>query len=266
MRLVKRLLVNTRDSSEPIHPRFSSALKSDFTHPLQAYETLDRRKCINIFVVPVSRWRSESWRSGRPDWNIKSGNRIRLRPRRTSASPVRFPGGAFTENHRMRVAHHAGINMGTSRAASKRWCSAIVVSNASDILPLLSGGRRAALLQAVTAAFRIDPTPCVFSLVHRRMADTEFEEFRHYFERLPQHLKAPLSNYTWAIRFTFRIWKREYSLVGSWDALHVSSILFLWEGIRTGHRWHRFFFFEAIDVFPCLSFFFLFFILWSMDF
>ncbi|XP_076170079.1 JNK-interacting protein Aplip1 isoform X5 [Ptiloglossa arizonensis] len=28
------------------------------------------------------------------------------------------------------------------------------------------------------------------------MADTEFEEFRHYFERLPQHLKAPLSNYT----------------------------------------------------------------------
>lgn len=84
MRLVKRLLVNTRDSAEPIHPRFSSALKSDFTHPLQAYETLDRRKCINIFVVPVSRWRSESWRSGRPDWNIKSGNRIRLRPRRFS--------------------------------------------------------------------------------------------------------------------------------------------------------------------------------------
>ncbi|XP_043285669.1 JNK-interacting protein 1 isoform X2 [Venturia canescens] len=28
------------------------------------------------------------------------------------------------------------------------------------------------------------------------MADTEFEEFRHYFERLPQHLKAPISNYT----------------------------------------------------------------------
>ncbi|XP_017762712.1 PREDICTED: JNK-interacting protein 1 isoform X2 [Eufriesea mexicana] len=28
------------------------------------------------------------------------------------------------------------------------------------------------------------------------MADTEFEEFRHYFEKLPQHLKAPLSNYT----------------------------------------------------------------------
>ncbi|KMQ94317.1 jnk-interacting protein 1 [Lasius niger] len=28
------------------------------------------------------------------------------------------------------------------------------------------------------------------------MADSEFEEFRHYFERLPQHLKAPLSNYT----------------------------------------------------------------------
>ncbi|XP_057333965.1 JNK-interacting protein 1 isoform X2 [Microplitis mediator] len=28
------------------------------------------------------------------------------------------------------------------------------------------------------------------------MADSEFEEFRHYFERLPQHLKAPISNYT----------------------------------------------------------------------
>ncbi|XP_076248212.1 JNK-interacting protein Aplip1 isoform X4 [Calliopsis andreniformis] len=28
------------------------------------------------------------------------------------------------------------------------------------------------------------------------MADSEFEEFRQYFERLPQHLKAPLSNYT----------------------------------------------------------------------
>ncbi|XP_012269055.2 JNK-interacting protein 1 isoform X2 [Athalia rosae] len=28
------------------------------------------------------------------------------------------------------------------------------------------------------------------------MADTEFEEFRHYFDRLPQHLKAPISNYT----------------------------------------------------------------------
>ncbi|XP_015595848.1 JNK-interacting protein 1 isoform X2 [Cephus cinctus] len=28
------------------------------------------------------------------------------------------------------------------------------------------------------------------------MADTEFEEFRHFFERLPQHLKAPISNYT----------------------------------------------------------------------
>ncbi|XP_044014243.1 JNK-interacting protein 1 isoform X2 [Aphidius gifuensis] len=28
------------------------------------------------------------------------------------------------------------------------------------------------------------------------MADTEFEEFRQYFERLPQHLKAPISNYT----------------------------------------------------------------------
>ncbi|KYN42538.1 JNK-interacting protein 1 [Trachymyrmex septentrionalis] len=28
------------------------------------------------------------------------------------------------------------------------------------------------------------------------MADSEFEEFRHYFERLPQHLKTPLSNYT----------------------------------------------------------------------
>lgn len=62
----------------------------------------------------------------------------------------------------MRDAHHAGINRETSRAASKRWCSAVVVSNVSDILPLLSGGRRAALLQAVTAAFRIDPTPCVF--------------------------------------------------------------------------------------------------------
>jgi hypothetical protein len=29
-----------------------------------------------------------------------------------------------------------------------------------------------------------------------RMADTEFEEFRYYFDRLPQHLKAPISNYT----------------------------------------------------------------------
>ncbi|KAJ8687743.1 hypothetical protein QAD02_023537 [Eretmocerus hayati] len=28
------------------------------------------------------------------------------------------------------------------------------------------------------------------------MADTEFEEFRYYFDRLPQHLKAPISNYT----------------------------------------------------------------------
>ncbi|KAK0181409.1 hypothetical protein PV327_003698 [Microctonus hyperodae] len=28
------------------------------------------------------------------------------------------------------------------------------------------------------------------------MADTEFEEFRQYFERVPQHLKAPISNYT----------------------------------------------------------------------
>ncbi|XP_063986208.1 JNK-interacting protein 1 isoform X1 [Diachasmimorpha longicaudata] len=28
------------------------------------------------------------------------------------------------------------------------------------------------------------------------MADTEFEEFRQYFERLPQHLQAPISNYT----------------------------------------------------------------------
>ncbi|XP_066590184.1 JNK-interacting protein 1 [Prorops nasuta] len=28
------------------------------------------------------------------------------------------------------------------------------------------------------------------------MADSEFEEFRYHFERLPQHLKAPLTNYT----------------------------------------------------------------------
>ncbi|PNE09424.1 JNK-interacting protein 1 [Cryptotermes secundus] len=28
------------------------------------------------------------------------------------------------------------------------------------------------------------------------MADTEFEEFRHYFERLPQHIKAPAQSYT----------------------------------------------------------------------
>jgi len=28
------------------------------------------------------------------------------------------------------------------------------------------------------------------------MADTEFEEFRHYFERLPQHIKAPAHSYT----------------------------------------------------------------------
>ncbi|XP_034938773.1 JNK-interacting protein 1 isoform X2 [Chelonus insularis] len=28
------------------------------------------------------------------------------------------------------------------------------------------------------------------------MADTEFEEFRQYFDQLPQHLKAPISNYT----------------------------------------------------------------------
>lgn len=29
------------------------------------------------------------------------------------------------------------------------------------------------------------------------MADTEFEEFRQYFDSLPQHLKAPVTNYTW---------------------------------------------------------------------
>jgi hypothetical protein len=29
-----------------------------------------------------------------------------------------------------------------------------------------------------------------------KMADTEFEEFRHYFERLPQHIKAPAHTYT----------------------------------------------------------------------
>ncbi|KAJ4431867.1 hypothetical protein ANN_20473 [Periplaneta americana] len=28
------------------------------------------------------------------------------------------------------------------------------------------------------------------------MADTEFEEFRHFFERLPQHIKAPAQSYT----------------------------------------------------------------------
>lgn len=196
MRLVKRLLVNTRDSSEPIHPRFSSALKSDFTHPLQAYEIVGS---VSIFSLCPFRGGAVSRDDRVAPIEILNRATVYVCGQgvsATSASPVRFPGGAFTENHRMRDAHHAGINMGTSRAASKRWCSAIVVSNASDILPLLSGGRRAALLQAVTAAFRIDPTPCVFSLVHRRMADTEFEEFRHYFERLPQHLKAPLSNYT----------------------------------------------------------------------
>lgn len=45
------------------------------------------------------------------------------------------------------------------------------------------------------------PTPALCALPARpvddvSMADSEFEEFRHYFERLPQHLKAPLSNYT----------------------------------------------------------------------
>jgi len=48
------------------------------------------------------------------------------------------------------------------------------------------------------------PAPCVSSIslvphTQPAMADSEFEEFRHYFERLPQHLKAPLSNYTWVI-------------------------------------------------------------------
>lgn len=129
------------------------------------------------------------------------------------ASPVRFlavvDGKSSSARGGVRDAHHAGINR-APLVASKRWCSSNVVPQHQRHLGPNAFPGVDEQLSSRPSRPPSGPTPRrVFFAGYPRMADTEFEEFRHYFEKLPQHLKAPLSNYTWVHAFAYGLQDRD---------------------------------------------------------
>lgn len=109
----------------------------------------------------------------------------------------REPTPSTLANEQARDVHHAGINRGCVGFARRR---SDVGDDVSDISSrIISWGLTSSSPPGRHGRPQDRPLLCTSLNLAKvvEMADSEFEEFRHYFERLPQHLKAPLSNYTW---------------------------------------------------------------------